>query len=1083
MTTLEEEIYCCSCKRGLSDYHFQLLPRNNYNISCHSVCPDCFGNLHANRGCSPYFDCPSVRCKNVIIGHHCHCSVQGRNANNEMELVLSTSTAKYKQPDKNIDAIRIYQDASCEYQEDHITIVTSFFQKKKKSEKGKTIALAVNAPIGLNCEEYDNELQNRILAIARAMYHILFSNLKLYYSARHSIQIDTIEEFQRFALQDPSFIVNFFIQLWTGLDREKLLLDCDTNCYQKANYIALYTGVEQMLRSRTMYPGVMQSAIQRMLKVNQANKQIVQNLCKLRIGTSRERARLEDIKKISGKLLKGWNLKGRKYGLIFVMYDNLGFRIRGAQAGYDQYIVIAVVFISPQQLIDMGFYRSPTSILRPICRIRKDWEDIRHSYEASDILPKKKDYDVFGTFMYTYIDSLLKIINGIPKVKEVRILLEEYGSICIDVKLSGDYGTQVPVEMEYRSDTQHNTIEVEQNEQFTDEEIEEYPTLLNHSGQEVKLDIPMHANLAKNKSVENLSKGVLTLREEILSLPNSSHDPDTPEVPIMEDHGAHQGSDGAPSYAFHTLRDQNPSDYKNTEIHSGPFHKHLKTLNALGKMFSYTHLWSLLHGHRDTDKKKMFYLFPGDPGQTLYEQPEMTAPHYVAAARTISRLKDRDISPIDVHDWMLRRAKQHDVCHSILMWLHFVEITNMIQMSEGMNNPELYRTGATLALLLFAKTHCTKYVRIAFEEFIWWQTSSEADKKLKDTFYFTKTTKKGKTIFFDRFVEWINKDIRSYLGKFAKPNQDLLMTRTVLLMQERLQRKGIDSSDSFDKHKLGQNKYNDTEAGKNVSLSPIFCYQLSTVYAHNFWGDGPLRDKYDETIEKAGEGSFYNACGDTKLNQRLLFLVTDAETALMQRFEECHLVEQSERKVLKTRELLFRKTPSLSGSIEKEKEKEICLLTSTKKDELSKFGTVQFIKERVACIRESYDIDIPPDPLDSTSKDGWVNHLVQIHQLIISNDREYISKVRTRINLMYAPTEDHKKKKKKELRKPFYEFSNQAKRDFISKKYNVDVDPIDDLDVHGRTTPARKKRGPYDPHLEATPQLKGCFSRMSLDPS
>ena len=208
--------------------------------------------------------------------------------------------------------------------------------------------------------------------------------------------------------------------------------------------------------------------------------------------------------------------------------------------------------------------------------------------------------------------------------------------------------------------------------------------------------------------------------------------------------------------------------------------------------------------------------------------------------------------------------------------------------------------------------------------------------------------------------------------------------------------------------------------------------------------------------------------------------MTDAETALMQRFEECHLVEQSERKVLKTRELLFRKTPSLSGSIEKEKEKEICLLTSTKKDELSKFGTVQFIKERVACIRESYDIDIPPDPLDSTSKDGWVNHLVQIHQLIISNDREYISKVRTRINLMYEPTENHKRKKKKELRKPFYEFSNQVKQDFISKKYNVDVDPIDDLDVHCRTTPARKKRGAYDPHLEATPQLKGCFLRLSL---
>ena len=92
----------------------------------------------------------------------------------------------------------------------------------------------------------------------------------------------------------------------------------------------------------------------------------------------------------------------------------------------------------------------------------------------------------------------------------------------------------------------------------------------------------------------------------------------------------------------------------------------------------------------------------------------------------------------------------------------------------------------TLATLLFAKTHKTKYIKIAFEAFIWWQTSSEADKKIKDKFYFTKTTKNGKTIFFDRFVEWINKEVRRYLGKYAKPNQELLMMRTILLLKEKI---------------------------------------------------------------------------------------------------------------------------------------------------------------------------------------------------------------------------------------------------------------------------------------------------------
>lgn len=54
----------------------------------------------------------------------------------------------------------------------------------------------------------------------------------------------------------------------------------------------------------------------------------------------------------------------------------------------------------------------------------------------------------------------------------------------------------------------------------------------------------------------------------------------------------------------------------------------------------------------------------------------------------------------------------HDHCMVILMWLHYVEVANMIRDSERENDPELFRTGATLAMLLFAKTNATKYIRI-----------------------------------------------------------------------------------------------------------------------------------------------------------------------------------------------------------------------------------------------------------------------------------------------------------------------------------------------------------------------------------
>ena len=108
-------------------------------------------------------------------------------------------------------------------------------------------------------------------------------------------------------------------------------------------------------------------------------------------------------------------------------------------------------------------------------------------------------------------------------------------------------------------------------------------------------------------------------------------------------HDISQGSDGAPLYSFHTLKDLNPKQYIDTHIHSGPY---LKSLNALGKMFSYTHLWHYLHEHRNMDNKKNFYLFPGDPGQTLIKQQEMTAPHYVAWQGHTQKNQERISHPL-----------------------------------------------------------------------------------------------------------------------------------------------------------------------------------------------------------------------------------------------------------------------------------------------------------------------------------------------------------------------------------------------------------------------------------------------------
>jgi hypothetical protein len=75
---------------------------------------------------------------------------------------------------------------------------------------------------------------------------------------------------------------------------------------------------------------------------------------------------LKDIDAVRQKTLKGWDLKDKKYWVVFIACDNLGFRILGARAGCAQHVMIVVQFISPKQLQEQGICRPIGSLLPPI---------------------------------------------------------------------------------------------------------------------------------------------------------------------------------------------------------------------------------------------------------------------------------------------------------------------------------------------------------------------------------------------------------------------------------------------------------------------------------------------------------------------------------------------------------------------------------------------------------------------------------------------------------------------------------------------------------------------------------------------
>ena len=111
-----------------------------------------------------------------------------------------------------------------------------------------------------------------------------------------------------------------------------------------------------MRRGISTKPGILQDILQKHLSTYQAPQAVSDLLTRYRIAASRERTRLRDIEAVNRKIEDGWKIDRMRYGLVFIIYDNLGFRILGARAGYDQYTMILVFFITPEQLKELGFY-------------------------------------------------------------------------------------------------------------------------------------------------------------------------------------------------------------------------------------------------------------------------------------------------------------------------------------------------------------------------------------------------------------------------------------------------------------------------------------------------------------------------------------------------------------------------------------------------------------------------------------------------------------------------------------------------------------------------------------------------------
>ncbi len=240
----------------------------------------------------------------------------------------------------------------------------------------------------------------------------------------------------------------------------------------------------------------------------------------------------------------------------------------------------------------------------------------------------------------------------------------------------------------------------------------------------------------------------------------------------------------------------------------------------------------------------------------------------------------KTFSPCDLVDFMINRATEEPIAFCILIELRFAEVIFMLHQSEKESQSNLFMSCLRFLLPLYASSHATKYVSMVTDFLVEWHCMSAAEKIVWAKGVLTRETKNGSMVFTDRFVEWMMRDMRMWLGKHSSLHHDKLVEQTALMLNDMKIDKGVTAK---------KRRKNSDNGVKELSINKFYCESLIYFLDTILWGPGDIitKEKSSDTNFKEGSnrGGFPDRFGREQqvvfqsftgvpLNTDILFLVS-----------------------------------------------------------------------------------------------------------------------------------------------------------------------------------------------------------------
>jgi len=633
-------------------------------------------------------------------------------------------------------------------------------------------------------------------------------------------------ELMEFRCQNMRVIDMFLYGVATGnsqVDTDKIL-SAGNQDHQSNFLAAAVVSSDVMMRGRVPHPLECQLMLKEVLHRQRVTGEFHLLASALHLAPSKTYQMKTRHDEVVKRMKNGIKLNPRD--LVLILFDNIGYKVLGRQASYDQWIVVNIVVITEAELKKLGFYVHDDDPSMQISREASvNWEE-KINAATTDEMKLALAEPIIGITQDDNNKLAECIMNDIQVAIDYNetLMNDNHGVGAILPRIDLIINSETRKAMEDRktrkgcdnggrsnqatvtpSSTQHVdlmprdhaptdvTDEIGGNvlghvvgdneEGNTDDEEEENA---DHAETEAaaktrvsknryqrnngtKLQM-VKADLNKTSSVEKLMKYGADSQKQQIEQWNKIKDSLSPtaEEPVAMIMNA-LGTDGQPAaQASKILRDDDGKTFpKSTLVSFGGLHTVMKTLNANGEFFEPL-LREVVSSIRDSLDKQNWFLFPSDPRQREQEYPLLALAHYLVAYKELEEVEGRNVSAKEVHEFMLERGEDHATCAFALLELRMGAIAKMMRCSERLGKEEgvkLFFTTLKFALRLFTITHKTEYVCLGCDLLRWYYCASPAQRKIYDNCIFTQTTSKGVSVFHDYFVELSVKDLREFTGK------------------------------------------------------------------------------------------------------------------------------------------------------------------------------------------------------------------------------------------------------------------------------------------------------------------------------